>query len=77
MPRTKAQEVLDRIGHIERIDEADLTMKHFKIIADVIRNSKVLSGTVKSQFVDEMCQALGQINPNFKDHLFKKACGVG
>jgi hypothetical protein len=75
--RTKAQEVLDRIGYIERIDEADLTMKHFKIIADVINRSKVLNSVVKSQFVDEMSGALGQINPKFKESLFKKACGVG
>lgn len=54
----------------EKLDEA-FTRQHFQKIADVIKKNES-----KENLVAALCDMFKADNPNFKEDLFRKACGL-
>ena len=47
-----------------------MTKKHFKAIANLIRNSQIAN---KEEFVQELCVLFKELNPRFDSQKFKDA----
>lgn len=52
-----------------------MTKKHFKAIAETIKNLKTLSGQDKKDLINELSSVFIDLNPRFDKPVFVKACG--
>ena len=51
-----------------------MTRKHFKAIAETIKNLKTLSGQDKKDLINELSSVFYDLNTNFDKEIFVKAC---